>query len=107
MTAKTENQRIARLALWLSMFWYNLQHLAGTHTLMKIADALSRLLIETGEDQDIFVPFEDKIVQHQLLNAIKQVISESPAKFSMSTDTHARLTRNSVEVVPNTAARSA
>ena len=103
MTAKTENQRIARLALWLSMFWYNLQHLAGTHTLMKIADALSRLLIETGEDQDIFVPFEDKIVQHQLLNAIKQVISESPAKFSMSTDTHARLTRNSVEVVPNTA----
>ena len=102
MTAKSENQRIARLALWLSMYWYNLQHLAGTHVLMQIADALSRLMIETGEDRDIFVPFEAEVVQHQLLAAMKYVISESPARFSMSKDTHAVLRRDGVEVVPNT-----
>ena len=76
MQAKTENQRIARLALWLSQYMYNLQHLAGRHVLMQIADALSRLCIETGEDRDIFVPFEDENVQHELLNAIKEVYSE-------------------------------
>ena len=32
MDAKADHQRIARLALWLSMYYYNLQHLAGEKT---------------------------------------------------------------------------
>lgn len=100
MTAKSENQRVARLALWLSGYMYNLQHMAGDHILMRIADALSRLMIDTGEDRDIFVPFEDDVVQHQLLAAMKEIWSKSPASYSMCKDTEAKMTRNSVEVGP-------
>ena len=101
MRARCEHQRIARLALWLSSYSYNLQHLAGKHILMQIADALSRLLIDTGEDKDIFVPFDGKQVQHQLLAAIsKDKILKSPAESLLSKDTIAKMTRVSVETVP-------
>ena len=101
MQAKTENQRVARLALWLSMYWYNIQHGAGDSALIMIADALSRLFIINAEDDsEIFVPFEDKTVQNILLQAISDDIIMSPARFSMTTDTEAHLTRSSAEVVP-------
>ena len=101
MVAKAENQRIARLALWLSMYWYNLQHLAGTHDLMKIADALSRLEIEDYSDKAIFEPFEDENVQHILQRAVVAPIIHSHVQFSNNVDTHAELTRTGVSVAPN------
>lgn len=59
MQAKAEHQRIARLALWLSNYYCNLQHLAGKHILLQIVDCISRMDIpNTQEDADIFSPFE-------------------------------------------------
>ena len=57
-------------------------------------------LIDTGEDKDIFVPFDGKQIQHQLLAAIQHIILKSPAESMLSKDTIARMTRNSVETVP-------
>ena len=61
------NMRIARLALWMSMFWYKLVHLAGKHPLMQIADALSRLKFEPDSvknvGSEVTTPFEDATVQ--------------------------------------------
>ena len=76
MTAKAEVQRVARLALWLSTYWYNLQHSAGDSILMKIADAMSRLSMDEDTpwamhaskkvEQDDTVPFNYLNV-HQIL----------------------------------------
>ena len=101
MVAKAEVQRVARLALWLSTYWYNLQHAAGDSALMKIADAMSRLNMSSSPDGAIFVPFEDDTVQHVLLNTVTEKVIPTAAKFSMTTDTEARLTRSTAEVVPN------
>ena len=61
--AKSENMRIGRLALWLSMYWYNIQHSAGDSLLMQIADALSRLDIAmSSDDENIFMPFQEEVV---------------------------------------------
>ena len=61
------NMLIARLALWMSMYWYTLVHLPGVHPLMQIADALSRLKYNPDTDKDnasdCTVPFEDLTVQ--------------------------------------------
>ena len=38
---------------------------------MQIADALSRLdIVMSSDDDDIFVPFQDEVVQNILLSAI-------------------------------------
>ena len=39
MKAAATNGRIARLALWLSMWWYNLVHLPGTHLMQMQTDS--------------------------------------------------------------------
>ena len=71
MKASATNGRIARLALWLSCWWYNLVHLAGDHVLMQIADAISRLAIENSHDpENIAIPFEDDSVQNRLIENI-------------------------------------
>ena len=103
--AKSENMRIGRLALWLSMYWYNIQHSAGDSLLIQIADALSRLdIVMSSDDNDIFMPFQEEVVQNILLSAITDEIILSPARFSTNTDTYARLDRSTVEVVPNSLA---
>ena len=102
MTAKSENQRIARLALWLSSYWYHIQHSAGDSALMKIADAMSRLVMTvSNEDGLIFVPFDDATVQNILLSTISEEIITSPARFSNNTDTYAKLTRCTAEIIPH------
>ena len=109
MKAKTENQRIARLALQLSQYWYNIQHAAGDSMLMQIADALSRLamsLIDETEDHEgpVDCPFDGAEIQNILLQCIGSDVILSPARFSNNTDTYARLTRSTAEVVPNSIA---
>ena len=60
MKAAATNGRTARLALWLSCWWYNLVHLNGTHVLMQIADAISRLAIANSDDpNNAVIPFEN------------------------------------------------
>ena len=69
MKAAATNGRIARLALWLSCWWYNLVHLNGTHVLMQIADAISRLAIANSDDpSNAVIPFEDDNVQGVLID---------------------------------------
>jgi len=71
MKASATNGRIARLALWLSCWWYNLVHLAGDHVLMQIADAISRLAIENSHDPtNMAIPFEDDSVQSRFVENI-------------------------------------
>ena len=71
MKAAATNGRIARLALWLSCWWYNLVHLQGTHVLMQIADAISRLAISNSDNPDnAKIPFEDDSVHGLLVDNI-------------------------------------
>ena len=103
MPAKMEHQRIARLALWLSQYYYTLQHIAGEHILLKIVDAVSRLPIPTSvEDQEIFSPsFETTEVQSILTASITPDIIQCPRHFDISTSTHAQLHRTGVDIVPS------
>ena len=107
MSAKAEHQRIARLALWLSMYYYNLQHMAGKHILLQIVDAISRLPIpDTAEDREIFVPFEAPEAQSILTSTLTDEVIVCPRHFELSTDTHAKLTRSGIEIRPNSIAGS-
>ena len=88
MKAAASNGRLARLAIWLSMWQYNIVHLAGTHVLMQIADAISRLAINNSEDGDLaHVPFEDDAVQSIFTDAIdpaKTIDRYDPNTYKMS-----------------------
>ena len=103
MTAKAHHQRIARLALWLSQYHYNLQHLAGKHVLLQIVDSISRLPIpnSTDDDDDVYCPFEDPQTQSILNSAITDNVIRCSSQFELSMDTQARLSRNGVDIVPN------
>ena len=68
---------------------------------MQIADAMSRLPMFTSLDSDIFVPFEDETVQHVLLNSITDKVIECHQQHSITLDTTAKISRSSVEVIPN------
>jgi hypothetical protein len=106
MQAKSEHQRIARLALWLSMYYYNLQHLAGKHVLLQIVDCISRLDIpDTAGDREIFSPFEDERCQNILTShLVKDKVIRCPQQFVFDTkETHAKMTRTGVDIVPNVA----
>ena len=101
MSAKVEHQRIARLALWLSQYYYSIQHIAGEHILLKIVDAISRLPLPTSsEDKDIFSPFETPEIKSILTSSICSAIMKCPRHFEFSTNTHAQLTRIGVDIVP-------
>ena len=87
------------------MYWYNIQHSAGDSLLIQIADALSRLdNVITSDHSEVFMPFQEEMVQNILLSAITDDIILSPARFSTNTDTHARLDRSTAEVIPNSLA---
>ena len=102
MSAKMEHQRIARLAMWLSQYYYTLQHIAGEHILLKIVDAVSRLPIPTSvEDREIFSPFETMEVKSILTASITSDIIRCPRHFEISTSTHAQLHRTGVDIVPS------
>ena len=106
MDAKAEHQRIARLALWLSMYYYNLQHLAGKHILLQIVDCISRLPIpDSQEDREIFSPFEQPAVKTALAASITSQVIRCPRHFEISKDTHAQLTRCGVDIVPGIAVK--
>ena len=102
MTAKTEHQRVARLALWLSMYYFNLVHLRGKHVLLQIVDAISRLNIpDDPDDREVFSPFEVESVQKQLSTMITKEAILCERRFELTTDTHAELTRLGIDVVPD------
>ena len=74
--------------------------------LMKIADALSRLVIALdpeSEDKPVDCPFDSTQVQNILLQSIGDTVIESPARFSNDFDTYARMTRSTAEVIPRRA----
>ena len=102
MTAKLQVARIARLALWLSEYYYNLQHLVGTHVLLQIVDAISRLDIPNDpDDKDIFSPFEAPTVRQTLNCLYSGPVIRFPTGYELSTDTHARIRQDGVAIVPN------
>ena len=104
MDAKSEHQCIARLAIWLSMYNYNLQHLAGKHILLQIVDCISRLPIpDSQEDREIFSPFERQDVVVALTTNITDRVLKCPRSFEISTDTRAQLTRCGVDIIPRIA----
>lgn len=101
MNAKVEHGRIARLALWLSNYYFTLQHVAGKMILLQIADALSRLIgSDDPDDGNIFVPFEGKEVRSLLRKAITPILMVCPAGEELSTNTFAEMTRQGVDLVP-------
>jgi len=102
MRTKLQVARVARLALWLSEYYYNLQHLAGTHLRLAIVDAISRLDIpDDPDDKDIFSPFEAPTVRQTISSLYSGSIIRCPSGYELSTDTHARIRQDGVAIVPN------